>query len=74
METEVSRPFKQLQVTAARFKEALETHTCNPKDRDFRQLWYKRIMEVSHYMLEDFTCKDKKHRHLKIGILEDPDP
>ncbi|KAK0729473.1 hypothetical protein B0H67DRAFT_595911 [Lasiosphaeris hirsuta] len=73
METEVSRPFEQLQVTAARLKEALETHTCNPKDRDFRQLWNRRIREVSRYMLEDFTFKDKKERFLKMGVSEDPE-
>jgi hypothetical protein len=76
METEVIRPFEQLQTSAARIKQALETH--NPskfcRDHAFKRRWIARIWETKHYMLEDFTFEDKQARFQQIGMREDPEP
>ncbi|KAK0713267.1 hypothetical protein B0T26DRAFT_753398 [Lasiosphaeria miniovina] len=75
METDVICPFEQLQSTAARLKEALESH--NPssisKNRGLKKEWLTRAKETNHYMLEDFAFMDKKARSLQKGIDEDPE-
>ncbi|KAL2133987.1 hypothetical protein VTI74DRAFT_1290 [Chaetomium olivicolor] len=76
LETDHVKPFEQLQVTAARLKQALDTH--NPskysKDYDFKRRWIGRIWETKHYMLEDFLFEDKQARFRQIGVQEDPIP
>ncbi|KAL2015326.1 hypothetical protein VTK56DRAFT_5800 [Thermocarpiscus australiensis] len=75
VETDHIQPFEQLQITAARLKDALETHSpikfC--KDHDFKKRWIARIWETKHYMLEDCTFEDKKARFLQVSVHEDPD-
>jgi len=76
IETDCGEPFALLQPTAARLKEALETH--NPvkycKDHDFRRRWLARTWETKHYMVDDFLFEDKRARLHQVGYQEDPDP
>ncbi|KAL2258077.1 hypothetical protein VTK26DRAFT_8749 [Humicola hyalothermophila] len=46
LETEHARPFEQLQVSAARLKQALETHDPSKlcRDRAWKQQWFARII------------------------------
>jgi hypothetical protein len=74
MEGDHAQPFRELQATAAKLKQALEAHIpikyC--QDRDFKRSWLGRLWETEHYMVEDFMLEDKKARFRQVGIQEDP--
>jgi len=76
METEVIRPFEQMQVTAAKLKAALDSH--NPgnmfDNNTFRGQWIKRSKEITRYMLEDVALESRKIRYQGVGIDEEPLP
>lgn len=77
MEEDVVRPFEQLQVTAARLKDALDSHDpskLSDKHR-LKKEWSRRICEIENFALNDFTLERLKFKYEKeFRVDEEPVP
>ncbi|KAK0649185.1 hypothetical protein B0T16DRAFT_325706 [Cercophora newfieldiana] len=75
MEEEVIHPFEQLQTSAARLKDALESHDPSKlcHNHSLKKEWSRRIWEVENFALEDFTLEHQKFIYQNLGVNEEPE-